>query len=331
MEFTKVDKGELLFLDNPRYQQILRENSHLNGVHIDDLDTKENLPIHLILGASEYAKLKTETAPKIGQVWELPRFGWTIISPGKERIDLSDMLLCQTSQVDYEQLCRLDVLGLADTAPNDQGDVYAEFKEQLVRDEEGWYETGLPWRGDHPLLPSHKNGSLRRLTSLVRKLERQELTNKYNEVIEEQKAAGVVESAEKPAVGREFYIPHKPVVRAEAESSARDDGSARDDASARAYDGAPSLNDCLYAGPPLQNELWDVLIRGRFNSVAVTGDIQKAFLQVRVREDDRDAMRFSLAPKQSEVETLRFTRALFGLASSPFLLAGVIDTHLSSW
>ena len=84
MEFTKVDKGELLFLDNPRYQQILRENSHLNGVHIDDLDTKENLPIHLILGASEYAKLKTETAPKIGQVWELPRFGWTIISPGKE-------------------------------------------------------------------------------------------------------------------------------------------------------------------------------------------------------------------------------------------------------
>ena len=228
--------------------------------------------------------------------------------------------------MDYEQLCRLDVLGLADTAPNDQGDVYAEFKEQLVRDEEGWYETELSWRGDHPPLPSHKNGSLRRLTSLVRKLERQELTNKYNEVIEEQKAAGVVESAEKPAVGREFYIPHKPVVRAEAESSARDDGSAR------AYDGAPSLNDCLYAGPPLQNELWDVLIRGRFNSVAVTGDIQKAFLQVRVREDDRDAMRFHWRRnEQSEVETLRFTRALFGLASSPFLLAGVIDTHLSSW
>ena len=75
-----------------------------------------------------------------------------------------------------------------------------------------------------------------------------------------------------------------------------------------------------------------MLIRGRFNSVAVTGDIQKAFLQVRVREDDRDAMRFHWRRnEQSEVETLRFTRALFGLASSPFLLAGVIDTHLTSW
>ena len=53
----------------------------------------------------------------------------------------------------------------------------------------------------------------------MRKLERQDLPNKYSEVIEEQNAAGVVESAEKPAVDREFYIQHKPVVRAEAEST----------------------------------------------------------------------------------------------------------------
>ena len=67
--------------------------------------------------------------------------------------------------------------------------------------------------------------------------------------------------------------------------------------------------------------------------MAVTGDIQKAFLQVRVREDDRDAMCFHWRRnEQSEVETLRLcTRALFGLASSPFLLVGVIDTHLTSW
>ena len=32
-----------------------------------------------------------------------------------------------------------------------------------------------------------------------------------------------------------------------------------------------------------------------------------------------------------EIETLRFTRALFGLTSSPFLFAGVIDQHLESW
>ena len=67
--------------------------------------------------------------------------------------------------------CHLDVLGLSDTLPNDQSSVYAEFKEQLVRHEEGWYKTGLPWRGNHPVLPNNKDGSLRRLASLNKKLE----------------------------------------------------------------------------------------------------------------------------------------------------------------
>ncbi|KAK3716737.1 hypothetical protein QZH41_006308 [Actinostola sp. cb2023] len=333
VEVTKVDKSELLYLDNPKYEELIKTYSHLKGIEMADHDEKDQLPVHLILGAGEFAKLKVSSPPKIGQpgepVGELTRFGWTIMSSGTEPVDLSTMLMTQTSHVDYEELCRLDVLGLQDTPTNDQGSVYEEFKEQLTRDKEGWYETGLPWKGDHRPLPNNKEGSLRRLSSLTRKLERQTLTEKYGEIIDEQKATGVVESAEIPAVGREFYIPHKPVVRAEAESTKL---RIVYDASARAYDSAPSLNECLHAGPPLQNKLWNVLVRGRFNPVALTGDLQKAFLQVRVRESDRDAMRFHWRRnEQSELETLRFTRALFGLAPSPFLLGGVIETHLSSW
>ena len=105
------------------------------------------------------------------------------------------------------------------------------------------------------------------------------------------------------------------------------------DASARAWNGAPSLNECLNTGPPLQNKLWSALVRGRFNPVAVTGDIKKAFLQVRIKPEERDALRFHWIKdtEKKEVETLRFTRALFGLAPSTFLLAGVIDQHLDTW
>lgn len=102
------------------------------------------------------------------------------------------------------------------------------------------------------------------------------------------------------------------------------------DASARAFNSAPSLNDCLNTGPPLQNKFWSVLVRGHFNPVAITGDLQKAFLQVRVKEIDRDAMHFHWhQDEQSPLETLRFTRALFGLAPSPFL--GVIEMHFNNW
>lgn len=240
------------------------------------------------------------------------------------------MLLTQTSIVDYEELCKLDVLGLADTPTGDQSVVYEEFKEQLHRSEEEWCETGLPWKGNHPPLPNNKGGRLRRLASLVRKLEKTKSIGDYNAIIQEQLADGIVERAPNTAQGREFYIPHKGVVRETAESTKL---RIVYDASARAWEGAPSLNECLNTGPPLQNQLWSVLVRGRFNPVAITGDIKKAFLQVRIRPEERDALRFHWLKnvESKEIETLRFPRALFGLGPSPFLLGGVIEQHLDSW
>ena len=53
----------------------------------------------------------------------------------------------------------------------------------------------------------------------------------------------------------------------------------------------PSLNDCLDLGPALQNKIYDVLVCERFHSVAFAGDMRQAFLQVRIREGERDALR----------------------------------------
>ena len=84
-----------------------------------------------------------------------------------------------------------------------------------------------------------------------------------------------------------FTYPIKGVKRESAESTKL---RVVYDALTRAWNGAPSLNECLKFGPPLQNKLWSVLIRERFNPVAVTGDIKKSFLQVRIRAEDKDAL-----------------------------------------
>ena len=88
-EVTKVERGTLLSLDNLKYGEVLQKYIHLERVHMDD--TKAELPIHIILRASDYAKIKTENKPKIGRPGEsavgLTQFGWTIMSPGKE-VDL---------------------------------------------------------------------------------------------------------------------------------------------------------------------------------------------------------------------------------------------------
>ena len=58
-EVTKVDRSHLLSLPNPKYKETIGQFKHLKGVTMDDTDEKEELPIHLIIGASDYAKIKT--------------------------------------------------------------------------------------------------------------------------------------------------------------------------------------------------------------------------------------------------------------------------------
>ena len=99
-----------------------------------------------------------------------------------------------------------------------------------------------------------------------------------------------MEPVSSPKVGEEFYIPHKAVVREAAESMKLPFVY---DASARDSEKSPSINECLEAGPTLQNRLWAVLVRVRFQPVALTGVMKEAFLQVRIREEDRDALRLS--------------------------------------
>ena len=83
---------------------------------------------------NEYTKIKMtgyQRAGAMGEpIAEHIRFRWKIVSSGSE-VDLQNVFLTQTIIGDYEELCRLDVLGLQDTPIGDQNVVYQEFLEQL--------------------------------------------------------------------------------------------------------------------------------------------------------------------------------------------------------
>ena len=83
----------------------------------------------------------------------------------------------------------------------------------------------------------------------------------------------------------------------------------------------------------MQKLIFDITARNRFYPVTLTGDIKKAFLSIRIREEDRDALRFHFIEPNDPNNTIvyRFTRALFGLNQSPFLLGGTLEHHLSSY
>ena len=138
---------------------------------------------------------------------------------------------------------------------------------RLVQD-----EPALESLGNHPLLPNNHIESLKHLKNLVRKLEMQGELERYNDIIQTQLSQGIVQRADEVVKdGKEFYIPHKAVLRENAESTKI---RIVYDASARANASAPSLNECLEIGPPLQDQLWNVPIRNRFYPVAIAGDLK---------------------------------------------------------
>lgn len=78
------------------------------------------------------------------------------------------------------------------------------------------------------------------------------MLQKYDGIIQDQLSQGIVERVHSEPRGKEFYIPHKALIRETAESTKI--RIVRYDVSARANEKAPSLNDCLETGPPLQNK-----------------------------------------------------------------------------
>lgn len=59
---TKVDKPVLTYVENPNYKTLSKKHLRLDGVKVHDVsDVKQQLPIHVVLEASEYAAIKTKT------------------------------------------------------------------------------------------------------------------------------------------------------------------------------------------------------------------------------------------------------------------------------
>ena len=67
VRLTKINKGELLSIDNPNYERLIKEHEYLKGVEVTDHDAKQKLPIHLLLGSGEYARIKTKERPLVGK------------------------------------------------------------------------------------------------------------------------------------------------------------------------------------------------------------------------------------------------------------------------
>ena len=116
----------------------------------------------------------------------------------------------------------------------------------------------------------------------------------------------------KGTFGKEWYLPHHPVL------NPNKPGKVRRVCNAAAKYKKICLNDKLLAGPDLLHGLIGTIFRFREEPIALTADIESMFLQVQVPERDKSCLRFLWRPTMNEpVHFYEYQCHVFGAKSSP--------------
>ncbi|XP_064638322.1 uncharacterized protein LOC135494335 [Lineus longissimus] len=205
-------------------------------------------------------------------------------------------------------------------------DDFETFCAENIEKREKQYFSRLPWKPDHPHLPTNFNVANARTRNLVRHLP-PDTIKIYDRIINEQEQRGFIERVLNDDNRLGHYLPHRCVKKDSPTTPIR----IVYDCSCK-FATTPSLNDCLQKGPELLNDLTGIIMRFRLHPIALSSDIEKAFLRVGLHEQARDFTKFLWLSNPEEPESdfivYRFSSVLFGSNASPAILNAVIRKHL---
>ncbi|XP_068761945.1 uncharacterized protein [Montipora capricornis] len=301
---------------------------HLRDLPLADRAGGGVLAVSILVGADYYWSLVEGTLVR-GAPWEpvglATKLGFVLSGP--------TMVMCDNVHANTVNLTATHVLKVESSVIN-HDDLAAELKKFWDYESFGIHDDNATLYDKFVNEVEFVEGRYQAGVTVKALSVKSDVSRQYNDVIREQLKQGIIEPVDQgttDGVGKVHYIPHHEVIRVDKETTKL---RVVYDASAKAQSTTPSLNDCLYAGPPLSSLIYDILLRFRVHKVAISGDIEKAFLNISVDPRGRDYLRFlwvdDTGGKHPNLQVYRFARVAFGISSSPFLLNATIRHHLTS-
>ena len=240
--------------------------------------------------------------------------------PGGQ-LEAAALVTAATLSKQLERFFSLETLGIAHKDDDELPAEQLEAEELLQRDAryvDGHWEMPLLFKSEARALPNNFHYAHQRYLEQERKLDRDpELRRLYNVEIQallDKETARVLEEEEIPSE-LAYYLPHRPVLRFDKETS-----QVRPVFDASAERGRfPSLNGQILNTKVVNPPLTGILMRFRSKLVALTGDVSKMFHKIHLHPDHIKYQRFLWRPQTSEpLRHYCITKTAFGLADSPY-------------
>lgn len=207
--------------------------------------------------------------------------------------------------------------GIAQRAEETQ--VESHFQSSIKYDHNGQFIVKLPINGDPCVLGDSTYMATKRLLAMERRLmSNTTLATEYKRFMTEYLTIGHMEKVQDSDICQPitYYLPHHAVVK---ENSITTKTRVVFDASAATSTGV-SLNDILMRGPTVQPTLFQIILRFRLHNIAITGDIEKMYRQIKVDRSDCDLQRIVYRSNPSHpVQHYRLLTVTYGTKSAPYL------------
>ncbi|XP_013194101.2 uncharacterized protein LOC106137743 [Amyelois transitella] len=283
----------------------------------------ESHNIDILIGAEIFWDLLCEGKIRLpnGPVLQNTKLGWIISGPihsNTHNIDRS--FQCNFShaiETQLRQFWELEELPKASlTHTDDERACEEHFINTTTRTSDGRFCVHLPLQKSPASLGESYTQAKIRFLVLERRLERNITYKKlYTDFIHEYLDLGHMKKVSSYGTPH-YFLPHHGVYR-EHSSSTRlrvvFDGSA-------ATSNGVSLNDIQLVGPPLQSELFDILLRFRRYRFTACADIQKMYRQCLLHESQRDMQLIVWRDNPSEpLSMYQLNTVTYGMAASPYL------------
>lgn len=231
-----------------------------------------------------------------------------------------------------EQLTSLDTVGIRDaylTQAEEEEQALKQFYKKIELTNNR-YQVGWPWRMDPEILPGNYGISIGRLRSLYKNLQNKpDLLQAYDQIFKKQISDGILELSDSNHESGS-YIPHHGVYQPEKSTPIRIVFAGN----AKQSQNAISINEAIYKGRQLIEDLLSILLRFRKHPIALTSDLEKAYHQIGLRKEDRNYVKCiwlkdpTKPPEPNNLMHLQFTRIAFGIIASSFILQATIRYHL---